>query len=263
MSVAFILILIVLTAAAWYGVRWRAAPDAGLWHAAAFGAAAMTVLAATQGPLYRLAEQRLAVAHVIVLILLIHVAPFFFVRSLTPGVLGRWAAPVATAVARMPLAVPLILLAVTAYGWHMPAAFEAAAASPWLGGAQHLSFVLVGMLAWQPISGHVALRQPLRGLSAFLYMTADEVILGALGIVLTWAPRPLYDVYVTAPRVWGLDVGTDQTLAGALLTVVEEGPMAIALAVVFIRMLQQDEADLVEEERALDSRVAVAPRSRP
>ena len=249
--------LFVLATGGWYGARWHAATDAGRWHAAAFAGGMATVLATAQGPLYRLAEQRLAVAHVIVLILLIHVAPFFFVRSLTPGVLGGGAPWVAAVCARIPVAVPLILLAVVAYGWHVPAAFEAAANEPGLAVLQHLSFVLVGMLAWQPISGHASLRPPLRGLAAFLYMTADELLLGALGIVLTWAPRPLYDVYIDAPRAWGLDAGTDQTLAGAVLTVVEEGPMAIALAVVFIRMLERDEAELLEEERALDEDFAV------
>lgn len=244
-------VLLMLGVAAYFR-RWRAASDVGARHAAGFVAGAATTLAAVQGPLYRLAEQRLAVAHVIVLILLIHAAPFFFVRALTPGILGRAAPWVSRIVARMPVAVPLLLLAAVAYGWHVPALFDAAAGSPFLAGLQHATFVVVGTLAWMPISGHVALRPPLRGLSAFWYMTGDELILGALGIVLTWAPEPLYRVYVDAPRAWGLAAGDDQALAGAVLTVVEEAPMAVALGVVFIRMLDRDEAELRDAERRLD-----------
>lgn len=253
MSATWFLLAAVLAAAASYGVRWRQAPDARGWHLVAFGVGAAVVLVAAQGPLYRVAETRSAVAHVAVLILLIHVAPLLMVRAITPGVLGRLAPAFASLAERTPLFVPLVLLAAVAYGWHVPAAFDAAAGNPLLAALQHASFLLVGFVVWLPVAGDPAWRRRLRGIAAFLYMTADELILGALGIVLTWAPRPLYDVYVNAPRrLWGLDADTDQTVAGAALTVVEEAPMAVALAVVFIRMLERDEAELQAEERGME-----------
>lgn len=252
MSATWLVLPPVLAAVASYGLRWRQAPDARRWHLVAFAAGAAVVLVATQGPLYRLAETRSAVAHVAVLILLIHLAPLLLVRALTPGVLGRRARSFASLTQRVPPFVPLVLLAAVAYGWHVPAAFDAAAANPLLATLQHASFLVVGFVVWLPVAGDPSWQRRLRGIAAFLYMTADELILGALGIVLTWAPRPLYDVYVNAPRrLWGLDADTDQTLAGAALTVVEEAPMAVALAVVFIRMLQRDEAELQAEERGM------------
>lgn len=245
---------LVGAAAVVYARRWRQAPDANRWRALSFAAACTTILAAAQGPLSALGEERLALAHVVMLILLIHVAPFFVVRAITPAILGPRAATVARGLGGLPVAVPLVLLAGVAYAWHLPPVFDAAASNAWLAGLQHASFVVVGVIAWQPIGGHPDLRVPLRGLTAFLYVTGDELLLGALGIVLTWAPGPLYDVYVDAPRTWGLSADTDQMLAGAVLTVVEEGPMAIALAVVFIRMLERDERELRAQERALDAR---------
>lgn len=251
MSVALITSAVLFVTVAAYARAWRRADDAGPWHLASLLVAAL-VLTVAQVPLFASAEERSAIAHVALLILVIHAAPFFLLRSVTPGILGRWAAPIARVATGLPVAVPLVLLAVVAYGWHVPAAFDAAAGNPVLGTMQHLTFLLVGTLAWLPIAAHRAFRPQLLGLSAFLYLVGDELILGALGIVLTWAPRPLYDVYLDAPRLWGLSADTDQMLAGAVLTVVEEAPMGVALAVVFIRMLQREEAELQAEERALD-----------
>lgn len=232
-----------------YTRRWRAASDAGAWHLASFLTGMLTFMAA-QGPLFVLAEERSSVAHVAVLILTIHVAPFFVVRAVTPDILGNAAEGFAGAMRRVPVAVPLVCLAVVAYGWHLPPLFEAAARDVFLGTLQHVSFVLVGLLAWLPICGHPDLRPTLQGLTAFLYMTGDELILGALGIVLTWAPNPLYEIYLDAPRLWDLSAHTDQMLSGAILTAVEEAPMAVALGIVFIRMLDHDEAAARERERS-------------
>jgi cytochrome c oxidase assembly factor CtaG len=250
-NVALATSAILVGTVAWYARAWRRADDAGAWHLASLLVAVLAV-AVAQIPLFALAEERSAVAHVALLILVIHAAPFFLLRSVTPGILGRYATPIAGFATRLPVLVPLVLLAVVAYGWHVPAAFDAAARNAALGTMQHLTFLLVGTLAWLPIAAHAAFRPRLLGLSAFLYLVGDELILGALGIVLTWAPRPLYDVYLDAPRLWGLSADTDQMLAGAVLTVVEEAPMGVALAVVFIRMLQREEAELQAEERALD-----------
>lgn len=244
---------LVLSLTAWYGARWRVAPDAGWRHLAAFAAGSLVAfVAVAPEPLYPLAEERSAIAHVVLLILLMHLAPLLYVWAITPGTLGGWAVPVARVTRNIPPAMPLVVLAVVAYGWHVPVMFDAATGNGWLAALQHGSFVLAGAVVWLPVAGHARLRPELKGLAAFLYMTADELILGALGIVLTWAPRPLYDTYVDAPsRLWGLDAKTDQTVAGAVLTVVEEAPIAVALAVVFIRMLQRDEEALRAEERAM------------
>lgn len=251
MTAAFLAGAVIGPAGLLYLHRWLRAEDAGTWHLLSF-VAAMTGIAVAQGPLFALAEQRSAVAHVVLLILTIHVVPFFFLRAATPDVLGTAAPHAARFARRLPVLVPLGLLALVAYGWHAPPLFDAATRSAGLGSVQHLSFVAVGMLTWLPICAHPMFRPELRGLTSLLYLTGDELILGALGIALTWAPRSLYEAYADEPRLWGLSADTDQMLSGAVLTVVEEAPMAIALAVVFIRMLERDEAALLADERELD-----------
>ena len=51
-----------------------------------------------------------------------------------------------------------------------------------------------------------------------------------LGLLLALVPKPAYDFYVHAPRVWGLSPITDQQIAG--VTMVAE--QAVVLFVVFL-----------------------------
>ena len=39
-----------------------------------------------------------------------------------------------------------------------------------------------------------------------------------VGLSLTLLPNPIYDYYVEAPRIWGLDALTDQQIAGVIMT---------------------------------------------
>ena len=236
--------------AAVFARRWHAAEDASLRHAAAFAAFVVVVLAASAGPLYELAERRLAVAHVIVLILLLNMAPLLLMRALTPQLLGPWALRIPDWTTPAKLVVPIVVLTGVVYFWHVPALFDAAAGDALLAPAQHVMVLAAGILAWWPLAAPEAVRPPMRGLTPVFYMTADEVLVGALGVVLTWARSPFYQTYIDAPRTWGLSAGTDQSVAGAVLTLVEELPLAVTLVVVFIRMLTREEREMQAQERA-------------
>jgi cytochrome c oxidase assembly factor CtaG len=78
-------------------------------------------------------------------------------------------------------------------------------------------------------------------------MASTKVLVGMLGIFLTFAPDSLYSFYEHAPRVWGLHPGDDQALAGAIMAIEQSVVMGIALAYLFVRAL--GEADR-EDERA-------------
>lgn len=232
-----------------FAIRWRAADDASAVHAAWFVSFIAAVSVTTTGPLHQLAEERLAIAHVIVLILLLNAAPLLLMRALTAQLLGARLSVVARWNAVGHFAIPIIVLTMTVYVWHVPTVFDAAADDPLLAAGQHLSFLGAGLLVWWPIAAPEAVRPTMRGLTPFFYMAADEILVGALGIVLTWAPNPLFETYAEAPRSWGLSAATDQSVAGAILLLVEEMPLAIALVVLFIRMLIDDERELQDHER--------------
>ncbi len=78
-------------------------------------------------------------------------------------------------------------------------------------------------------------------------MLSTKLAVGLLGIGLTFAPDAVYAFYKDRPPIWGLDAGSDQALAGALMALEQSIVMGIALVWLFVRALSESEA---EEQRA-------------
>jgi cytochrome c oxidase assembly factor CtaG len=115
-------------------------------------------------------------------------------------------------------------------GWHIPVAYEAALASPVVHTAEHLSFVLAGLLVWTQIidpTGHQRLSLGERaGYTALLFWTGQ-----ILAYVIAFSPEVLFDPYAEQPeRLLGLSPLTDQRLA-AVVMMVEQ---AITLGIAFV-----------------------------
>jgi cytochrome c oxidase assembly factor CtaG len=74
-----------------------------------------------------------------------------------------------------------------------------------------------------------------------VYLFAAFVLASPLGLLLALLPRPVYDFYERAPRVWGLSPLADQQLAG-LTMASEEAIVFFALfAFFFLRFLSEEE----------------------
>jgi putative membrane protein len=78
-------------------------------------------------------------------------------------------------------------------------------------------------------------------------MLATKLLVGLLGIALTFSPDALYDHYVHGARHWGLSAQDDEQLAGAVMAIEQSIVMGAALAWLFVRMLSESER---EDERA-------------
>jgi cytochrome c oxidase assembly factor CtaG len=72
-------------------------------------------------------------------------------------------------------------------------------------------------------------------------MASTKVLVGLLGILITFAPRPLYDFYERQQPVWGLDPLTDQAAAGAVMALEQSLIMGVALAMLFARALDESQ----------------------
>jgi putative membrane protein len=231
-DVPVVTVLLVVSAIYVRGaVRLRARRgSAALGHrVAAFAAAMVAVVVALVSPLDGMAGILLS-AHMVQHLLLIVVAPPLFVLS-RPGVTAaaggvprqvrhalhapvlRTARRVRTAV-RQPVAawcVSTILL----WGWHLPAAFDAALRSDALHALEHLTFLLGSMLVWS-----VALERTERGAGRggrALFLAAAALQGAVLGAILLFARVPLYEVPAGGPAAWGLTPLQDQQLAGTLM----------------------------------------------
>lgn len=220
----------------WLG---RAGSIAAPGRPVVFASGLVLLAVALVGPLDWLGEQRLMSAHMLQHILLMSAVPVLLLAGWPrPGagpVAGRgpagdrpWARP----------ALCLVGAIVAIWTLHAPIVLDTAVRNPWLNDLQHLLLLGAGgLLAW-PLIGPGAMR----GLPAVAYIAVAELAVGALGIWLTFYPELVYSWYAEVPRIWGLSAQTDQSVAGAMLLVLEEPFLAVEVAILFMGALDDDGA---------------------
>lgn len=248
-------ILICLVLGAGYVLRWRRVRAADGARAApasrlvSWLAGVLTLAVALISPLDMLADQLFAM-HMVQHVLLIDIAPVLLIAGLTK-ILLRPAARTVLDLERAlgPIAHPafaVVLYVGFMYLWHVPAMYDAALEHSAVHVLEHTCFLTAGVLYWWHLLSPVRGRH-LTGLSPVVYMASTKVLVGLVGIFLTFAPESLYGFYQDAPRVWGLSAADDQALAGAIMAIEQSLVMGIALAYLFVRALAESER---EEERA-------------
>jgi cytochrome c oxidase assembly factor CtaG len=131
--------------------------------------------------------------------------------------------------------------------WHIPPLYDAALENSGLHVFEHLVMSAAGGLYWWHVLSPIRPRIPLKGLTGAAYMLSTKVVLGILGVVLTFAPESFYAFYEDQPRYWGLTAQEDQAIAGAIMALEQGIVMGIALAYLFVKLLSESEK---EEERA-------------
>lgn len=140
------------------------------------------------------------------------------------------------------LALPVVwsLHAVTLWLWHLPSFYELGLSSDLLHAVEHAAFIGTAMLFWALIIGSPRWRNLDRGLAALLTF-ATALQSGALGVVLTFAARPLYEAHGNS-ATWGLDRLADQQLAGAIMWVPSGIIYLVTIAVLLYRWLEDMES---------------------
>ena len=241
-----------------YLARWRRVRNgseadrrgAGYGRLALFFAGLAFVLVALVSPVDRLSEQ-LFVVHMVQHILLLDVIPILCILGLT-RVLLRPATRRVQSVERAlgPLGHPAAAAALYVAGvwlWHIPALYDATIRHPVVHVTEHTTFTIVGALYWWHVLSPIRSRHRLRGIGPLAYMWSAKIGVGFLGVLLTFAPTVLYDVYADKPDYWGMSPLTDQNVGGALMALEQAIVMGIGLAWLFTRMLRESEE---EEQRA-------------
>jgi cytochrome c oxidase assembly factor CtaG len=223
--------------AGWTGRRRRAL---------AFLAGWLTLAVAMLSPLHALGGALLS-AHMVQHELLMLVAAPLLVaaRPLVPllwalpssprRALGRRTSRGATRALWRALTLPLVafvLHAMAIWGWHVPALYDATLRSEALHAAQHLSFLSTALLFWWSLAHGPGAER--RWGAAMLYVIATMAHTGALGVLLTFASRPLYPAYVGRTAAWGLTALEDQQLAGLVMWI-PAGVGYLVAALVFTR----------------------------
>ena len=252
--------------AAIYLWRWRRARieeggrGAGVSQMACFAVAMVALCAAVVSPIDGLGEDYLFSMHMLQHILLGDIAPVFLLLALSRVImrpatrrlvaveraLGRFAHPLTG----------LFLWFGLIYLWHIPALYDAAAASPAVHALEHASFFTAGVALWWPLVQPVPMRRRMTGMWPFAYIAAAKAGLAGLGLYLTWTKGVVYDHYESVPRIWGLTALEDQNVGGAMMMLEQSVVLLIAFVVLFTRMLGQSEADELRRERLEDAAAA-------
>jgi cytochrome c oxidase assembly factor CtaG len=253
--------LLVLGLGAWvavYVIRWRharaeaGARGASAWRLVSFLAGMALLAVALLSPVDTLGD-RLLVMHMTQHLILLDLAPIFLILGLTKVILR----PVTRRVQRIedalgPLAHPataVVLYAGGTIAWHTAPLYDAALATPFVHAIEHLTFLSIGLLFWWHLLAPIRMRHRLSGLGPIVYLIATKLVIGLLGIVITFSPDVLYDHYRHVPRMWGLTALDDQSIAGLIMAIEDSILMIIALFAVFTRMLTEAEQEDQRAER--------------
>jgi cytochrome c oxidase assembly factor CtaG len=135
--------------------------------------------------------------------------------------------------------------------WHIPAMYQAALRHPFIHVLEHLSFAVAGLIYWWHLLSPIRSRMRLGGLGPVLYMASTKILVGFLGVLLTFSPSVLYHFYEAGPgdTRWGLSPLDDQRVAGLTMALEQSIVMGIALAYLFVRMLSESEEEDKRAER--------------
>jgi putative membrane protein len=236
---------------------------AGLWYARGLGLlasypptrvasflAGMAVIGiALASPLAGVAETIFAGHMVQHLLLVVAAAPLLAYGAPAVPLLRALPAGLRRRIGRLPRAAgrfarrPLPALAVHAivmWVWHLPALYEAAVRDDLIHALEHGSLITTAFWFWATIVAarrRSAAAYPLRILALFGHMLQSA----ALGVLLLFAARPLYEIHRAGAHAWGSTPLEDQQLAGVLMWVPPTPVLFIAMSVLFVRWLHSIE----------------------
>jgi putative copper resistance protein D len=244
---AFLTGLVYLLAVRRTRSRWPAR------RTAAFLAGVACVLVALQSGIDAYDDRMLSV-HMVQHLLLLELAPLLLLAG-RPGLLLLRAAPpparpvLVRGLAHLrPLTHPIVCLAVFGVvvgASHLPGFYDATLRSPALHDAEHVLYLLAGLLMWWPLlDGDPLARRRLDGFARLGYVIAAMVPMTLLGAYLDRDPSLLYAGYAAPARGLGISAVFDQQQAGAIMWVLGSTLMIIA-------GLWQAMAAMVQEERRL------------
>ncbi len=256
-AILMILILGGLYLPRWWRVRGADGPSAApIWRLLSFLIGLATLAVALLSPIDVLAQQSFSF-HMAQHMLLLDLVPIFCILGLNK-ILLRPATKRLQALERAlgPLMHPwvaVVLYIVAMWAWHVPAAYDLALENATVHVLEHVCFLSVGFLYWWQLLSPIRSRFRGGAMGPLVYMVSTKIGVGLLGILLTFAPNPLYSYYEVREGIFGLTAGVDQQIGGELMALEQTIVMGIALAYLLFRAIEQSEREQ-ERREALEDR---------
>jgi putative membrane protein len=93
---------------------------------------------------------------------------------------------------------------------------------------------------------------PITPPAQMLYLFLQSLVPTIPASFLTFGTTPLYPVYAGFARMWGIDVMSDQLMAGLIMKIVGGFILWVVIAVVFFRWAAREERDGMDALRWRD-----------
>jgi len=257
----------VVAAGVWYVMMLRRVGKltdrhVGRSHAPFFFAGLAVIVAALGSPVNTMAVHWLLSLHMLQHTLLADIAPPLLILGLRspilplgmPGLASRLASREGLlgrfwAFATKPL-VTIPVWSATLIFWSLPGPFDYATQHQLLRAFQHFTLFATGFALWWLIVTPLPGEQQITGFARLGYIGASRFASALVCLPVTFASSTLYPLYASFPRGFGVSAATDQHIAGASMCLIEFIVFGIAMALVFVDVLNREErAQLVSEHR--------------
>jgi putative membrane protein len=197
-------------------------------------------------PLHDLAERYLYSMHMVQHLLFTLVAPPLLIAGLPDWLLRDILRPrVVSRVVRFltrPLVALIVFNGVLLFS-HWPAVVDVSVRSEPLHFGLHVLIVASAFVMWWPVMSPLPEMPALPAPGQMLYLFLQSLAPTVPASFLTFGSTPLYPVYASFPRIWGIDALTDQLIAG--LTMKLAGGLILwgFIAAIFFRWFAQEQRD--------------------
>ncbi len=214
----------------------------------AYYAGMLVAFIALCSPLDGLGDEYLFSAHMVQHLLLTLIAPplwllgipaWLFERMLPEGRARRIAQGL---IAPVPA---FVIYNGVMWGWHVPAAYDAALADEGLHILEHLMFMGAALIGWATALAPRPVNR-LSDVTRALYLVFTTLPCTALAALLTLSGVMLYPFYLSVPRILGLTPLADQQLGGLLMWLPSDIILMVAALAFFGRWLGRQGHDPVQ-----------------
>jgi putative membrane protein len=211
-----------------------------------FGASMLTMFVASEWPIHELGERYLFSIHMVQHLtfslvaapLLLMGTPAWMARALLspPGFLRgmRWIARFFPAT---------VLFNAVVVITHVPATVDVALRYALAHFALHALLLVSSIIVWMPILSPLPEVPRLHPPLGMLYLFLQSVIPTVPASFLTFGSKPLYHVYATFPRLWGISALTDMQVAGLIMKIGAGLLVWGVITIVFFRWQKREEID--------------------
>ncbi|MGP8248561.1 MAG: cytochrome c oxidase assembly protein [Candidatus Dormibacteria bacterium] len=235
-------------------------PKIGAWRAVSFYTGLAVILFAVQGPVNYLAYSLFWIHMVEHCLLQMVAAPLLLVGApLLPmwrGLPQRWREPLASKAQPLfrrpvPLAIGRFLrrpwlglaaLALTFWGWHVPAVFDFTFRTAAMHDLEFATLLLGGLMYWSQTVDSYPLRRLLSTWPLCGYLVAGTAVMWVVALSLGFSGHAWYAPYYRmATRPLGISALTDQQWGAGVAWVPAAIPAEIMLDIVVLQWLRDDE----------------------